>query len=240
MKKLILAALLLVPTAAIAQQTPTPVPTRFEVTPFLGYIRGGSIQVDDSQLTDGEVDVKVENGSTWGLKVEQTLSWGPDLRLQYMFQRMTSQLEDNRKLFGEVPSGPVPPGNMRFTNLSVNYLHVGAMWLIGEGRTTPYDIRPFVAGGIGLTQLGFKEIPLDSQTRPSISGGGGIQWALSDRMGLRFEARGFLTSLGDEDHTERITNRDCIVLPNNPCVRTYSFPSTFIQGDLTAGVSYKF
>jgi hypothetical protein len=237
MNKLICIALFLLPTFAAAQQAFEP---RFEVTPFVGYMRGGSVRIDDTQLTRGGVDVKVEQSAAWGVKVEQTMSWGPDLRLQYLFQRAQSQLEDNRKLFGEEPSGPVPPGSFSFTDMSVNYVHVGLMKYMGKGTTTPYELRPFIAGGLGVAQSKFHEIPLDDQIRPSVSFGIGFQWPMTERLALRFETRGFYTHFTGADVTVPVTNRDCVVLLDNPCLRTYSYPNSFIQGDITAGVSWKF
>lgn len=237
MKRIVCAVLFILPSLAAAQQAPT---SRFEVTPFIGYMRGGSIRIDDSQLTTGDVEIKIEQSSVWGVKVEQTMGWGADLRLQYLFERSASQLEDNRKLFGETPSGPVPAGSQSFTDVSATYLHVGLMKYFGKGRTIPYELRPFFAGGIGVTQVSFHEIPLHDQMRPSIDIGAGFQWPLTERMGVRFETRAFYTNLSASDVTEPITNRDCVVLVGNPCVRTYSYPRHFLQGDITAGLTWKF
>lgn len=243
MKKILCAALLLLPAIAAAQQT---TPSRFEITPFVGYMRGGSVTIADSLLTGGnDVDVKVEQSAAWGVKVEQTIGWGPDMRIQYLLERAQSQLEDNRKLFGESPAGPVPPGSLSYTDISATYLQAGVMRYMGKSYTVPYDLRPYLAGGIGLTQVSFHSIPLDDQIGPSLSLGAGFQWALTERLGLRFETRGFYSHLSDSENTVVVRDaagnviRDCVVA-NNPCERSYSYPGNFLQLDITAGVSWKF
>jgi hypothetical protein len=114
------------------------------------------------------------------------------------------------------------------------------MKYFGKGITVPYEVRPFFAGGFGVTQVSFHEIPLDDQLAPSVNLGAGIQWKLTERMAVRFETRAFYTHLSASEVTVPVTNRDCVVLANNPCIRTYSFPTHFLQGDITAGLTWKF
>lgn len=244
MKRVFVAALLLLPSLAFAQSS-NPGPS-FEVTPFVGYMGGGSINVvgpdivRESGSTHVDIvyrqrNVKIEQGSTWGIKFNKALSWGPNLQLEGLLERSQSQLEDNQQLFGEAPGGPVPAGDFSYTDMSTTYVQGGVLWLIGRGTTAPYDIRPYVAGSVGIMQIRFHQIPLSDSTRPSISAAVGVKWSLTQSLLLRLESRAYYTNMSKKSHTVPLDVRDC---PN--CERTYSYPGSELQGDITAGLGWRF
>lgn len=230
MARLFLVTLLFVPTLAFAQQP------RFEISPFVGYIGGGEILLDDSQLTNGVVGVDLVRSSQYGLRVNTPTPWNRKLQLEFLYSTQQSQVEDVQRLFGEQPSGPVPPGDSDFLDADISYLHAGALWNIDRSLNRSYEMKPYVAAGLGLTHFAFK-LPLKSDNVLSASVGTGIKWAVGNRFGLRLETRGYWSNTNDDNKTTvPINTRDC----TGQCERTYGYPDGVFQYDLTLGLTFGF
>lgn len=230
MARLFLVTLLFVPTLAFAQQP------RFEISPYVGYIGGGEILLDDSQLTNGVVGVDLVRSSQYGLRVNGPVPWHRNLQFELMYSNQQSQVEDVQRLFGEEPSGPATPGDSDFLDADISYLHAGALWNIDRSLNRSYDMKPYVAAGLGVTHFAFK-LPLKTDTVPSLSVGTGIKWAVGNRFGLRLETRGYWSNTdADNKTTVPINNRDC----TGECERTYGYSDGLFQFDLTLGLTFGF
>jgi opacity protein-like surface antigen len=153
-----------------------PVPARaaweIEVTPWAGYLFGGSFQ----ESTTNDV-LHVNDSPSFGFIVDLLDTPRAYYELVYSFQRTDLGGDDTS-------------GGTRDLDLDIHYLHVGGMYEYPRERTTL-----FIAAGLGLTAL----VPADGDTSNnfSLSLGGGVKVPLSERVGLRLEGRGYLTLFSD-------------------------------------------
>ena len=155
----------LLPTAARAELT-------FMVTPWAGFVSGGSFQ------NSANNDVLYVNDSAgFGFILDLLDTPRAYYELLYSFQRTD---------LGGIDT-PGWPSNL---DLDIHYLQIGGMYEYPRER-----MRPYIAGGIGLTAI----VPdgQDSSTNLSFSLGGGVQIPLSARLALRIEGRGLLTVISD-------------------------------------------
>jgi opacity protein-like surface antigen len=148
-----------------------PGPT-FMITPWAGFVSGGSFQ------NSANNDVLYVNDSAgFGFILDLLDTPRAYYELLYSFQRTDL-------------GGIDTPGWPSHLDLDIHYLQIGGMYEFPRERT-----RPFIAGGIGLTAI----VPdgRDSSTNLSFSLGGGVQIPLSARFALRIEGRGMLTVISD-------------------------------------------
>ena len=145
-----------------------------EITPYAGYTVGGTFQ---DNTTGADLDVK--EGGSFGLVLGLPDTPETQYELFYGFQRT------------QVAGGGTLGGNTLF-DLDIHYLHVGGTYIFpGE------KVRPFISGGLGATHFVPGGSGMDPKTYFSASLGGGAKIPISGHVGLRFEARGFLTILPD-------------------------------------------
>jgi opacity protein-like surface antigen len=144
-----------------------------EITPFAGYTMGG--------------DFNAENGST--LSFDETSSYGvmldfkqaEDSWVELYFSRQPTRLTADSSLFVGRP----------LFDVDVEYYHLGGTYGAASGR-----FRPFVVGTLGATYLDPKGSDLHSETKFSLSLGGGARFYLTEHLGIRFDARWFGTFFG--------------------------------------------
>jgi hypothetical protein len=72
--------------------------------------------------------------------------------------------------------------------VNVEYFHVGGTYGMSTGK-----VKPFVVGTLGATHMTPKGDGLHGETKFSLSFGGGVKLYLTERIGLRFDARWFGT-----------------------------------------------
>lgn len=140
-----------------------------EITPFMGYTFGG-----DFEGYLAVADFEVDESETYGIILGVTDPKGTQYEFFYSHQPTTLMID-----------GGFLAGTPLF-DLDIDYFHVGGTF--GKGSS---KVKPYVAGGLGVTYLDPEDG--DSETRFSLSLGGGIKVLLSDHFGLRFEGRGLGT-----------------------------------------------
>lgn len=190
-----------------------PVPARaergVELTPFAGFRFGGGFE---DNVTG--VDLDVREGAAFGLILD--VQADPDSQYELFYAVQRTRLETDG-FFG---------GTALF-DLDIHYLHIGGTYVVPGER-----VRPFVAGGLGLTVFVPRGDGPGSETRFSVSLGGGAKVPLSRRVGLRLEARGFLTILPES------TEIFCVSAGGAACdVRVQG--DVFGQVQLLAGISFR-
>jgi len=155
--------------SAVRAEPPASETPQFEVTSFIGYRVGG-----DFRLVNSGQPVNVADHASLALAFD-VLS--PD-RTQYelFYDRQSTALS------GEVP---VP------TAVKVEYLHIGGLVALDE---SPH-VRPYLAGGLGVTRLTPNSVLGSDDTRFSISLALGLRVPASQHFSLRLEGRGFLTPM---------------------------------------------
>jgi hypothetical protein len=161
----------------------------------------------DNQVT-GE-RAHVSSAASFGIAVDYNLDAGRELQLFYGQQSTT------------IDPGA---GGPRF-DMDVRYLHIGGTYFF-DG---PIGRGPYAVGGLGVTHLSPSLGGLSSETRASMNVGFGYLVPLSSTVGLRAEARAFLTLLNSS--TALFCSGGCVVLLSG---------DGFFQGYAMLGLSVKF
>jgi hypothetical protein len=143
----------------------------FEITPFGGYMFGGEFE---DPADDSERDL--ESDTAFGVIFDVAAdSWR---HYEFLYANQSTQVE-----------GATP------IDMDVQYLQIGGIVSYEEARRViPY---------FGLTFGGAHFSPdapgLDDETKVSFSAAGGVRIPITDHIGVRFDARAFITLLDTDD-----------------------------------------
>jgi hypothetical protein len=105
--------------------------------------------------------------------------------LELLASQQSTELRFDQGLFG---------GDADIADLDVTYFHVG-MLVQGDNP----EVTPFFVASAGATRLDPDVPGADTESRFSVSLGGGVKVFFSRNIGLRFEGRGFWTAIDDSD-----------------------------------------
>ena len=180
-KALILAVLLLIPAAALAQSH------RFELTPYAGWRFDGEFNVDGDFLE--ERDVRLDEGASFGVIFDVPLN--PNWQLEFLANRQNSEFIVDAGLFTpEVSLGDV----------TVDVVTAGVLYQWGPGQ-----VQGFFSGGLGIARIEPDREALEAESRFAGNIGGGVKVFLAENVGLRFEGRGYWVDLetGFDDRNDR-------------------------------------
>lgn len=167
---LILAVLLMIPSAAMAQ-------TRFEISPFVGWRHGNDVN-DVSGIR-----VDLESGVAYGFTVDVGITGNLYAEFVYSYRKTNGSLFVPPNLPEPGPVGTVPIEG------TVNYYQGGVLYQ-WDVRSHP-KLKPFIVGALGVANMSGGD---QSSNRFSMSGGGGIKYMFSKNIGFRGEYRLFSTS----------------------------------------------
>lgn len=112
-----------------------------------------------------------------------------------------------------------PPAHVR---VEVDQILVGGIQELGDGR-----VRPFLAGLLGLTRYA---VPGDTDVRFSVGMGAGAKFFATRNIGLRLDARGYMTI---------VDAGSAGVCGGYGCAIAYRVNPAF-QGDFTVGLIVAF
>jgi hypothetical protein len=181
---------------------------KFELTPFLGYTWGGTIYAGQSSIFNQ--DVNAASTSNVGASFAVPLRQGFKLELEASHQG--THLTTGGGLF--------EPDN-RVANMDVNYYQAGLQIPFNTGR----GVYPFILVTGGVATLSPDIRGVSSATRFAASVGGGVKVPVNPNVGVRFDIRAYVTSLGN--------NSAC-----NAC--SYGYNDTFYQGQANFGIFFSF
>jgi len=150
------------------------VAAEFEITPFIGYTGGGDF--NDTQ-TGGSLSF--DDTSSYGIMLD--FKQAEDSWIELYFSRQQTRLRADQGLFVGTP----------LFDVDIEYYHLGGTYGAASGM-----VRPFVVGTVGATRMDPKEAGLQSETKFSLSLGGGARFYLTKHVGLRLDARWFGTFIG--------------------------------------------
>ncbi len=168
MKPRVVAAVLM---AGIAGAIPSAWAGGLELIPRVGYRSGGDLRL----VNGGGVDA--EGSAAWGLGLGIPFDSALRSRLELVWSHQSTDLDE-----------PSPDG--RRLGLDLDYLHLGG--IVPYGTASP-AVDWFLSGGLGVTGIRASGSGGGDEVRFSASVGGGIQTRISERVALRFEARGWFT-----------------------------------------------
>jgi len=160
------------------------------VTLYGGYRMGGGL----TDTTTG-ASVNVKDAASYALALDIGIEAQKQVQLFYSRQKT------------ELTSGGFLAAVAKLP-LTMEYYHIGGtyFWEPGSRGTGGY-----VVGGIGATVARPDYAGLNSEAKPSINLGFGYMLPLGDRLGLRFEARGYATLLNNDGGFFCGSNTGCVV-----------------------------
>lgn len=178
MKKLALVcALLALPATAWADGD-----YRWELTPTVSYHFGGSLDTESAALLFPD-EVDLDDGIVYGLTFDVPLS--SNLQLEFLLNTQNADLFYDGGVFGP---------DLELSEIDVTYAHVGLLAQFGRPELSPYFV-----GSAGATLLDAEGEGAGSDTKFSVSFGGGVKAFFTDHFGLRLEGRYYWTQLDNWD-----------------------------------------
>lgn len=156
-----------------------PAANDIEFTPFTGHRVGGSFELDNHY---GGQDL--DAGTDWGFTISRSAS--DSARYEFLYSRQGASLADT-----------TDPDNA--FGLDVHYLHLGGTVDVSTLNYNREKITPYITGGLGMTFLNPSHRGYDDETRFSLSVGGGLKWYPTERLGIRFEMRGYSTLIDSSE-----------------------------------------
>ena len=109
--------------------------------------------------------------------------------------------------------------------IRLDYIHIGG--------TVDYEddkLYPFATGGLGVTRISATDQNLSTETKFSLSLGGGLKVPITENAGLRFEGRVLGTTTGGDSS---------ILCVNGRCAAEFN-GSFFLQFEASLGLSIAF
>ena len=167
--------IILVLMAAVALAAPAAA-AGLEVTPFAGYTGGG----DFTNTATGKI-ISFSDTSSYGIMLDfkQAVDQqGGSPWIEVYVSRQQTKLRTDQTLFSGGPS----------LDIDVEYYHIGGTYGQAEGK-----IQPFAVGTFGATHFVPQQSGYESDTKLSLSLGGGVKMYLTERVGIRLDARWFGT-----------------------------------------------
>ena len=195
---------LLFSVAVLISQATAASPKNYEITPFVGWRTSDSLEEVSTGTT-----IKLEETSSFGFLL--SLKKDADTNYDFLFSRQNTELRPT------TTSGSAEP-------IRLDYYQIGG--------TVFYDhdkLHPFVTGGLGATHIAPADDRYSSETRFSLSVGGGLKFPLSQTIALRLEGRGYGTVVGSST----------AILCAGGCTVKFS-GSLFLQFEASAGLSIAF
>lgn len=179
--------------------------SEYTITPFAGYRISDSLE---DEITTEVIDL--DETSSFGF----LLSTKRDHESSYdfFFSRQDTVLRSTSSTANSM-------------GVRLDYYHIGG--------TVNYDannLHPFTTGGLGFTRISASDQDLSAETKFSLSLGGGLKFPVTDRVGLRFEARALGTAI-DGNGSILCTNGGCIAQFNG---------NFYLQLEVSAGLSIAF
>ena len=163
-----LTAGLMLASAAFGADSTKRVENEFEITPFYGTMGGGKFEdpVDSS-------DRDISGDSNWGIFLNLNAD-SPERQYELLYTQQSTEVEGETK-FG----------------MDIKYLHIGGL----VNFTDVKHAIPYFGMTVGATQFSPDLSGLDDETKISFSAGGGVKIPITDHIGIRLDARAFVTLL---------------------------------------------
>lgn len=173
-------------------------------TVFAGYTVSEGIE----NTTSGQ-RARVGSSAAFGVAADYDLDASRQLQLFYGQQNTTLD----------------PGGSLARFDFDVRYLHLGGTYFF-DG---PIGRGPYAVGGIGATHFSPNLNGLRSETKASLNVGFGYLWLVGKSVGLRAEARAFVTLLNDSGGL--FCSGGCTVFLGG---------DSFVQGQAMLGLTARF
>jgi opacity protein-like surface antigen len=201
------AALSLMLSVAPAQAGEQKAYNTFEITPFAGWMAGGSFE-DPSNGEDRDVEEDVGYGLFFNIVADV-----PERQYEFFYTKQSSAVE-----------GAVP------IDMDFEYLHLGGTVAYPQSS----HVIPYFGMTVGAARFSPDAAGLDDETKLSFTVGGGMKFPITDHIGIRFDARAFITLLDSDSQIF------CVSVPANASCLIQAKSDTFVQYMGSLGVSFGF
>ena len=166
-----IACSLLLALAAVAPQARAEGPA-FEITPFGGYRIGGQFETRATETVPSQ-DIDLDEGGSWG--VDLGLYRDSSSFYELLYSTSSTGLDTNDPFYADL-------------DVKTEYIHVGGTLLFADERWwAPWF--SFTAGATRFSAGG----GYDSDTKFSVSMGGGVRVPFNDYVAATAGVRGYLT-----------------------------------------------
>jgi hypothetical protein len=192
--------------AAAAAEEPSQGYPNFEITPFVGFMAGGEFE-DPMDGSDRDLDDDNNFGVILNAAVDQWRHY------ELLYSKQSTQI-----------GGATP------TDLDVQYLQIGGT----VSNPDAERVIPYFGLTVGAARFSPDVSGLDNETKLAFSIAGGLKVPITERIGLRFDARAFV-SLFDTDG-----NIFCVSDNGVGACRIRSKSDTFLQYSAALGVTVGF
>lgn len=175
-----------------------------EISPLLGYRFGGQFE---EETTNKDVDVK--EAAAFGLAVD--VEYAADRMVEVFYSRQSTEIEDTN------PS----------IDVDVEYFQIG-----GVAEFTQEYYTPYAVGTLGATRFS-PDGDFDSETRFSVTMGGGVKWFFNEHWAAKVEGRAYFTIFDSEAQVFCVSSGGAVCL-----FRTSG--NIVWQLEALAGVTFRF
>lgn len=158
---------LLAATGTAAAQQPAEDYWNWEITPFYGYMAGGEFE-DPSTNTDRDLDEDNSFGVILNAAVDEWRHY------EFLYTKQGTQVD------GTVPM-----------DLDVEYLQIGGTVSLPDSER----VIPYFGITVGAARFSPDQSGLDTETKLAFSVGAGVKVPITDHIGVRFDARAFVSLL---------------------------------------------
>lgn len=185
---------------------------RFEVTPFVGYRMGGSFEQPETGSSPAR-DVDLDDGSSWGVDLGLYRDGSSFYELLYSTQSTSMDSSDP---------------TLSRVDVQTDYYHFGGTLLFADEQW----MVPYLSLTAGATR--FSADDYDSETKFSMSLGGGLRLPFTDNVAATLGVRGYLTFV-DSD-----TSFLCVSGGEQSGCLVKSSGSTYFQAEAQLGLTLRF
>jgi opacity protein-like surface antigen len=166
MRRLLAVALALTAAPSFAAEGDVDYNT-FEFTPFVGHMFGGEFE-DPVTMTDRDLDADTNFGLIFDIAADQWRHY------EFLYSTQSTQLDGVTTL-----------------DMDVQYLQIGGTVSHPEAER----VIPYFGLTVGAARFSPDETGLDDETKLAFSVGGGVKVPITDHIGVRFDARAFISLL---------------------------------------------
>lgn len=177
----------------------------FSITPLVGFRVSDSLE---DEITEETIDI--DNTSSFGLIM--SMKYDQNTSYDLYFSRQETDLLPNT-------AGSTDLG------IRIDYIHIGGTVDYQTGK-----LFPFVTGGLGVTRISATDQDLSTESKFSLSVGGGLKVPITERIGIRLEGRLLGTAIDGDS---------AILCTNGVCVARFK-SSVFLQFETSLGLSIAF
>jgi opacity protein-like surface antigen len=212
MRHFSLTSLLLALAVCGAPSTAHAAGPRFEVTPFAGYRMGGSFERPETASSPAR-DVDLDDGSSWGVDLGLYRDGSSFYELLYSTQSTSMDSSDP---------------TLSRVDVQTDYYQFGGTLLFADEQW----MVPYLSLTAGATR--FTADDYDSETKFSMSLGGGLRLPFNDSVAATLGVRGYLTFI-DSD-----TGFFCVSGGEESGCLVRSSGSTYFQAEAHLGLTLRF